>query len=118
MPCPCLQRGIQVINSARQGSVTGSLIGSTGSGASSSSNSPLGGSFSITAFPEGGSGPTSASKLNVGPAFLAGLYSAGVKGTFGPHWVVAVGESQTVGQSQQQETLWASASCPLWAPWV
>lgn len=77
------QKGIEVINSARQGSVTGTLVGSTGSGASG---------FGIVAFPAGGSGPTCASKLNVGLSFLAGLYLAGVKGAFGPYWVVAAGE--------------------------
>jgi hypothetical protein len=92
--CPP-QKGIQVINSARQGSVTGSLVGSTGSGAGSSSNSLFEGSFGIVAFPNEGSDPTSASKLSVGPSFLAGLYSAGVKQAFGPYWVVAAGETVT-----------------------
>lgn len=41
------QAGIQVVNQARQGSVTGPLVGSTGSGAASSSL--FGGSFSILA---------------------------------------------------------------------
>jgi hypothetical protein len=88
-PLP-LQAGIQVVNSARQGSVTGSLVGSSGSGASSSTNSLFGGTTAILAYPSGGSGSTGASKLSVGPSFLAGL-----RQTFGPYWVVAAGEQGT-----------------------
>lgn len=90
---PSLQAGIQVVNSARQGSVTGTLVGSSGSGAVSSTNSLFGGTTSILAYPSGGSGPSGASKLSVGPSFLAGLYSAGLHQTFGPYWVVAAGPS-------------------------
>lgn len=86
------QAGIQVVNSARQGSVTGPLVGSSGSGATSSTNSLFGGTTAIVAYPNGGSGPTSASKLSVGPGFLSGLYTAGLKQVFGPYWVVAAGE--------------------------
>lgn len=95
----CLQKGLQVMNSAREGGVNGPLVGSTGSGASSSSNSIFGGSFGLSAFPAtqlaadgSSSSRTGASKLNVGPSFLASLYNAGFKSTFGPYWVVAVGE--------------------------
>jgi hypothetical protein len=87
-----LKMGFQVVNSARQGSVTGTLVGSSGSGATSSTNSLFGGSTAIVAFPNGGSSATSASKLNVGPSFLSGFYLAGVKQAFGPYWVVAAGK--------------------------
>ena len=92
-----LNAGLAVVNSARTGSVTGPLVGSTGSGASSSSNSL--GSFGITAFPTSplaadgtSASPRGASKLAVGPSFLASLYNAGFRGIFGPYWIVAVGE--------------------------
>lgn len=87
------QMGFQVVNSARQDGVTGTLVGSSGSGATSSTNNPFAGSTTIMAFHNGGSSPTSASKLNVGPAFLAPFYLAGVKQAFGPYWVVAAGEA-------------------------
>jgi hypothetical protein len=90
-----LKMGFQVVNSARQGSVTGTLVGSSGSGATSSTNNLFGGSTAIIAFPNGGSSSTSASKLNVGPSFLAGFYLAGVKQAFGPYWVVAAGRELT-----------------------
>jgi hypothetical protein len=77
--------------------VTGPLVGSSGSGATSSTISLFGGTTAILAFPNGGSGATSASKLNVGPSFLAGLYSAGLRQTFGPYWVIAAGTTAGVG---------------------
>lgn len=78
--CLLLQRGIRVLNSARRGSVTGTLVGSTGANG-------------ILAFPTKSSSAsaTRASKLDVGPAFLEGVYSL-VPSTYGPYWVVAKGE--------------------------
>jgi hypothetical protein len=98
LPHFCVQKGIQVINSARQGSASGTVVGSTGSGASSSSSGRTGANMALIAFPEtqllanGSSSPTGASKLRVGPAFLAGQFQAGKRDIFGPYWVVAVGE--------------------------
>ncbi|KAI8463193.1 MAG: hypothetical protein J3K34DRAFT_154459 [Monoraphidium minutum] len=66
-----LAAGIKVLNTANEGSVTGPPI--------SSDSNPA---ASLQAVPAGGAGPTAASKLLVGPAFLpASLY--------GPYWVVA-----------------------------
>ena len=55
--------------------------------------------MALIAFPEtqlaadgSSSSPTGASKLRVGPAFLAGRFQAGNRDMFGPYWVVAVGE--------------------------
>lgn len=97
-----LQKGITVVNSARNGSTSGPVVGSTGSGASESSSGRRGPvSMSLVAFPSelsadgsssSGGGPTGASKLRVGPGFLAGQYLAGNKDLFGDYWVVAVGE--------------------------
>jgi hypothetical protein len=36
--------------------------------------------------------PTGASKLRVGPAFLAERFLSGSRDIFGPYWVVAVGK--------------------------
>lgn len=90
-----LQKGITVINSARQDSVTGTLVGSSGSGAAGGS---VGGNFDIVAFPQTAlradgtsSNPTGASKLRVGPSFLAAAYRVGFRNLFGPYWIVDAG---------------------------
>jgi hypothetical protein len=88
------------VNSARQGSVSGAVVGSAGSGAGSSSSGRTGASMALVAFPESklnsegkSDSPTGGSKLRVGPAFLAERFLAGSRDIFGPYWVVAVGES-------------------------
>ena len=95
LPCCAPQKGITVINSARQDSVTGTLVGSTGSGAAGGS---VGGNFDIIAFPETtlradgtSSNPTGASKLRVGPSCLAAAYRGGFRNLFGPYWIVDAG---------------------------
>jgi hypothetical protein len=64
-----LSAGIAVLNTAREGSVTGRTRGSSGG---------TRGLDSIVALPGGGDGPTAASKLSVGPGFLAGLARTGL----------------------------------------
>jgi hypothetical protein len=93
------QKGFQVINSARQGSTSGEAVGSTGSGADSSSSGRTGANMALIAFPETqlspegkSDSPTGASKLRVGPAFLADRFLSGSREIFGPYWVVAVGQ--------------------------
>lgn len=75
-----LSAGIAVLNTAREESVTGRTRGSSGGAR---------GLDSIVALPGGGDGPTAASKLSVGPGFLAGLARTGLgSNVFGPYWVV------------------------------
>ncbi|KAI8472609.1 MAG: hypothetical protein J3K34DRAFT_413662 [Monoraphidium minutum] len=79
--------GLNVINTARTGSVTGPQMGSDGGGFSS-----------IVALPTKGTGATATSKLQVGPGFLAPLAKKGLRAAtrpsrrnsfvFGPYWVV------------------------------
>jgi hypothetical protein len=75
--------------------VTGTLVGSTGSGAAGGSG---GSNVDIVAFPQTAlrvdgtsSNPTGASKLRVGPSFLAAAYRAGFRNLFGPYWIVDAG---------------------------
>jgi hypothetical protein len=70
LPTPPPQAGIRVLNTARDGSVTGKQIGSSGGSS---------GLSSIVAFPSSEIGPTAASKLSVGPGFLSFLYNSPLK---------------------------------------
>lgn len=84
--------------------MTGTVVGSAGSGAGSSSSGRTGASMALAAFPETqltsegkSDSATGASKLRVGPAFLAERFLAGSQDIFGPYWVVAVGEFAAQG---------------------
>jgi hypothetical protein len=118
LPYSPSQKGITVINSARQDSVTGTLVGSTGSGAAGGS---VGGNFNIVAFPQAAlradgtsSNPTGASKLRVGPSFLAAAYRAGFRNLFGPYWIVDAGAHVQLVLEAKGFFMWWYGSVHFW----
>ncbi|KAJ9505227.1 hypothetical protein QJQ45_024298 [Haematococcus lacustris] len=81
-----LKAGLTVFNYANRGAVNGPVDGTSQAQPNQTQ---------LLAVPDpDASGPTAASKLLVGPAFLKTLLAAGAwKAAFGPYWVVAVGPS-------------------------